>query len=144
MIDNLLERTLVKDGFILTYVKGTSMNPMLKEGRDRVVIKTVKGDIKKGDVVLYMRENGTYILHRVFKVTDSALVCCGDNHTVLEYGVKKNAVLGILTGYYKGNTYIDLNKSVKYKLYKALWGNRRNFRAFVIKIKSKIKKIIKK
>ncbi len=144
MIDNLLESTLIKDGFIITYIKGTSMNPMLKEGRDRVVIKTLKGEIKKGDVVLYMRENGAYVLHRVYKVTGSTLVCCGDNHTVLEYGVKKDGVLGILTGYYKGNTFVDVNKNFSYKVYKLFWGDRRNFRNFIFKIKTKIKRIIKK
>lgn len=147
MIDSSLEHALLKNGYIITPIKGTSMTPLLKENSDRVVIKTLKTKIKKGDVLLYKRPNGAYILHRVYSVTPNFLVMCGDNHLTLEYSVKYDSVLGVLTGIYKGDRFIDLNKSLKYKFYKTFYGNCRIIRAICFKLRNakiKIKKIFTK
>ncbi len=144
MIDNLLENQLEKDGYIITPIKGASMRPLLKEGRDRVVIKKVKNIIRKGDVILYVRPNGTYVLHRVLGVNAKFLELCGDNQTIVERGVKHSAVLGVLDGVYRNNKYINLNKSLRYKFYKLFWGNNRSFRLFTIKLKKLAKKILRK
>ncbi|MBO5851273.1 MAG: S24/S26 family peptidase [Clostridia bacterium] len=144
MIDNRLETNLEKDGYIVTPIKGASMHPFLNEGRDNVVIKKVENKISKGDVILYVRPNGTYVLHRVYNVTPKFLETCGDNQTIVERGVKYSAVLGVLDGVYRNNKYINLKKSLRYKFYKIFWGNNRSFRIFVIKLKKLAKKILKK
>ena len=68
MIDCSLEQVLIRDGFVVTDFKGTSMNPLFKMGRDRVYIEKPKSRLKKGDIALYNRADGSYILHRVYKV----------------------------------------------------------------------------
>ena len=143
MIDSSLELALEKDGYIITPIKGTSMTPLLRQNEDRVVIKKLTKKIKKGDVLLYKRPNDTYILHRVYSVTPNFLVMCGDNHLALEYNVKYDAVLGILTGVYKGDKFLDLKKSLKYKLYKTFYGNSRFIRACIFKLISIKKRIAK-
>ncbi|MBR5439604.1 MAG: S24/S26 family peptidase [Clostridia bacterium] len=147
MIDSSLEQVLEKDGFIISPIKGTSMTPLLKENVDRVVIKKLEKTIKKGDVLLYKRPNGAYILHRVYKATPNFLVMCGDNHLTLEYNVKYEAVLGVLTGVYKQDKFIDLEKSFKYKIYKNFYGNNRFIRLCAFKIRNakiKLMKLFKK
>ena len=144
MIDSSLETTLLQKGYVITPIKGASMLPLLKEGRDQVVIKQIKNPIRKGDVLLYVRPDGTHVLHRVYKATKNFLVMCGDNQTILEYNVRFDAVLGVLDGIYSGRRYINVNKSLKYKLYKTFWGGNRNFRAFINNLKKLVKKIIKK
>ena len=131
MIDCSIEQALEKEGFIFTEFKGTSMNPLLISGRDKVYIEKPNGRLKRGDVALYNRSNGSYILHRVFKVLDNSYVFWGDNHFMLEYGITDQNVLGVMKGYYKGEKYIDLDKSKKYSLYKLFWCSSVGFRKFL-------------
>ncbi len=121
MIDGSIEQVLNDKGFIFTEFRGSSMNPLLVSGRDKVYIEKPKSRLKKGDIALYNRSDGSYILHRVFKVLPSSYAFWGDNHFALEYGVKDGDVLGVAKGYYKGEKYIDFSKSKSYSAYKLFW-----------------------
>ena len=127
---NNLEKTLNELGFICMEFKGTSMLPLFVEGRDKVCIYSYKPEtpLKRGDIILYKRESGLYVLHRIMAIKGEGYVLCGDNHTTLEYDVKPSQILGVAKGYYKYDKYIDFNKSVKYKLYKNTFGRFRVFR----------------
>lgn len=142
MIDSSLEKALNENDYVITPIKGTSMSPLLKEGRDKVVIKKITRKIKKGDVLLYVRPDGTYVLHRVHSLNDNFLVMCGDNQTILERNVKYSAVLGVLDGIYRNKRYINVNKNLSYKLYKFFWGGNRGFRQFIKSLKKFVKKIL--
>ena len=131
MIDCSLEQVLARDRFIVTDFKGTSMNPLLKSGRDKVYIEKPKNRLKKGDIALYNRADGSYILHRVYKVLPSSYVFWGDNHFMLEYGITDDNVLGVAKGYYKGEKFIDFDKSFKYKIYKLIWCSFVSLRKFL-------------
>ena len=63
------EEILEKDGKLVYKTKGVSMNPMLYQNRDLVVIEVPKGRLKKYDVALYKRGK-SYVLHRVIEVND--------------------------------------------------------------------------
>ncbi len=77
--------------------RGTSMLPMLRDGIDTVVIVKANAPLKTGDVPLYIRENGEYVLHRIIKVRKDGYVLRGDNQTVSEYPICENQIAGILT-----------------------------------------------
>ena len=49
-------------------VSGTSMAPFLAPDRDRVFLSAVTRPLKAGDIVLYQRDCGTYVLHRIVRV----------------------------------------------------------------------------
>ena len=49
------EEILEKDGKLVYKTKGVSMNPMLYQNRDLVVIEVPRGRLKKYDVALYKR-----------------------------------------------------------------------------------------
>ncbi len=140
-MSNSLIKALNEIGFVCLDIKGTSMLPLFVEGRDKVCIYKYKDNepIKKGDIILYKREGETFVLHRVMAVRKNDYVLCGDNHCTLEYGVKKEQILGVAKGYYKYDEYIDFNKSKKYKFYKNTYGNIRVLR----KIKHALDKIFK-
>lgn len=71
---------------------------------------------------MYRRENGAYVLHRVMENSDhNSYVLCGDNQYRKEYGVQPEQILAALTGFYRGNQYIDCEKNKKYKQYVKLW-----------------------
>ncbi len=129
-MNNSLEKALNEIGFVCLEFKGTSMLPLFVEGRDKVCIYKYDENqrVKRGDVILYKRQDGTYVLHRVMRLKTSGYVLCGDNHCTLEYGVKESQILGVAKGYYKYEDYIDFDKSKKYKFYKNTYGKCRLFR----------------
>ena len=60
-------------------VTGYSMMPMLHNGRDSVELTLPQGPCRKGDVILYRREDGRIILHRIIAMDGENYICCGDN-----------------------------------------------------------------
>ena len=117
-------------GFLCVEFKGISMLPLFKEGRDKVLIYKVDIPLKKGDIVLYKRESGLLVLHRIYAINGQELVLLGDNHLRVERGVNKSQVLGICKGYYKYDKLIDFENSMKYKFYKNFYGLNRLPRVF--------------
>lgn len=65
-------------------VSGISMCPFLHPG-DQVFLELPQGKLKKGDVVLFTRPTGQYILHRIRKIhADGSFTMMGDNQTWTE------------------------------------------------------------
>ena len=44
---------------------GNSMAPFLADRRDTVYLSRIERPLRRGDIVLYQRESGAYILHRI-------------------------------------------------------------------------------
>ena len=85
----------------LTYsTVGTSMLPLLRQGRDLVIIGRKGPDrCRVGDVVLYRRSTGQCVLHRVVAVRPADYVICGDNCAAREYGVTDRDIIGVMRGF---------------------------------------------
>lgn len=65
-------------------VAGGSMVPFLHSG-DTVCLDLLDRPAKRGDILLYQRENGRYILHRLVRVRkDGTLIMAGDAQQALE------------------------------------------------------------
>lgn len=78
-------------------ITGNSMSPFLIHGRDTVYLSRLTRPVRRGDMLLYQRENGSYVLHRVFKATPESLTMIGDAQMVLEPGIRRNQVIAIVT-----------------------------------------------
>lgn len=78
-------------------ISGSSMNPFLAHGRDTVYLSRLTRPVRRGDMLLYRRENGYYVLHRVFKAGPESLTMIGDAQTVLEPGIQPEQVIAIVT-----------------------------------------------
>lgn len=106
-----IEKILKEQGICTTTTKGDSMNPMLVEGRDRVVVVAPQFPLKKYDIPVY-RKMGHYTMHRIVKVKKNGYIICGDNRGRLERNVKDSDIIGVLEGFYQGDTYISRNDDV--------------------------------
>lgn len=143
--ENQIEELLKSDGRYLSITRGVSMRPMLKSGRDVIVVLPKTERLKPYDVALY-RRGESYVLHRVISVTDSGYVIRGDNTYANEI-VPEDAVIGVLTEYFsKKRTVKVTDKS--YLRYSRRVVRLYPVRKFLVKgvasIKSLIKKIIGK
>lgn len=101
--------------------KGYSMYPMLVPERASVVLEGV-GDrrLRRGDVVLYRREEGRLILHRICSVMPEGLYLIGDNQRLVEGPVERERILGILTAFSRGGGLVSVKNPI-YRLYSCLW-----------------------
>ena len=83
----------------LTYTNvGTSMMPLLREGRDLFTVVPKSGRCRVGDVVLYHRPPSHWVLHRVVAVVPGGYLTLGDNCIARER-VAEEDVIGVMTGY---------------------------------------------
>lgn len=107
-----LDSVLKEQGYIIYPIKGISMLPLLVEKVDTVRIERVDKDqeLKKYDVVLYYNNSNSYTLHRILDFNKKYYFICGDNCNKLEK-VKKNRVIGVMTGYFKKKRFVSVNDS---------------------------------
>ena len=73
-------------------ITGSSMSPFLIHGRDTVYLSRLTRPARRGDMLLYRRDNGAYILHRVYAVTPESYTMVGDAQTELEYIPSPNQI----------------------------------------------------
>lgn len=144
MMSNI-EKVLAEKGVCVTTTKGDSMNPMLVEGRDKVVIVTPKFPLKKYDVPVY-RKMGHYTMHRIVKVTKNGYIICGDNRGTLEKNVKESDIIGVLNGFYQGHRFISCNDKefLKYGKKAVLGLPLRILKNFIKRATRKLKRIVSK
>lgn len=99
-------------------VTGHSMLPMLRPGRDSVLL-TKAGELKKGDIPLFQRDNGRYVIHRIVKSKNGRYICCGDHQHEPE-AVRPDQVLAVVVGFTrKGKAHTCAGHG--YRLYTWLW-----------------------
>lgn len=107
---------------------GTSMLPMLRGGRDSVVLSPAPERLKKYDLALYRRDSGAYVLHRVTEA-GQMYTCIGDNQFVYETGIRHDQVIAVVTAFCrKGRDHTVTERG--YRLYCRLWHHSRPLRHF--------------
>ncbi len=97
---SIIEDYLNERGTLIYSNVGTSMMPLLRQGRDLFTVRK-KGQerCRAGDVVLYKRPPDQYVLHRIVEVREDGYVILGDNCVNREYGIRDSDILGVMTGY---------------------------------------------
>lgn len=118
-------------------VQGNSMMPMLKGGRDKVVLIKPAEKLKKYAVALYYRSSeNTYVLHRIIGYKNGGYVISGDNQFIKEYGIQDSEMVAVVTAFTRnGRRYAVGNFG--YMLYCRLWYYSRPFRKQLGKLKRK-------
>lgn len=114
-------------------VTGRSMLPLLRAYRDAVELIPVSGRRKKGEIILYRRESGQFVLHRIVDLTQDGYICCGDNEAVRE-PVSQSQLLAVTDGLVRRGKRVSLNH-LSYKVYTALWVGLFPLRGIYIKIR---------
>lgn len=77
-------------------ISGGSMTPFLVHGRDTVYLSKVQRPLRKGDMILYRRDSGYYILHRIYQIESDSFTLVGDAQTELEPGIRKDQILALV------------------------------------------------
>ncbi len=116
--ESSVKAVLLKQGFYASTTVGTSMQPLLKTGRDMVIIQKNTAELKKYDIALYF-VGGRHILHRVIKVTEAEYLIRGDNTFIMEH-IPKDKVIGVASVINRNGKRIE-PKDNGYRLYVRFW-----------------------
>lgn len=112
-----IEEAFKKNTTFKIPITGTSMNPLLIEGRDYVLIKKPEGPLQIGDIPLYRRDMGTFVLHRVVDKKDDSYIMSGDNQFLLEKGITDKHIIGVVCSICCDGKLFDVDDAeyIKYK-----------------------------
>ncbi len=98
-------------------VQGTSMQPML-HSNDVVELSKIVS-IRIGDILLYRRQNGQFVLHRVRRIKDNTYTFVGDHQTIEEPNIEGAQLIGKVIAYKKqGKDKQYLLKGIRYRTYR--------------------------
>lgn len=127
-----IEDILARDGVVAYRTRGTSMEPMLRQHRDLVVIRVPASRLKKYDVALYRRGRDC-VAHRVIRVMPDHYLIRGDN-TYKTETVPDSDVLGMLTAFQRKGKQYDVNNTL-YRLYARFWHGIYPLRRFIHRLR---------
>ena len=82
MRNTSLEEELRSGKTCVSTTVGDSMEPMLRNRRDTIIIEPVHGRLKRYDLPLYRRPDGKYVLHRILHVKKEGYIICGGQSLV--------------------------------------------------------------
>ena len=138
------EQELDRTGQLIYTTVGTSMRPFIRSQEDLVLIQRKTGPrYEKYDAVLYRRDSGQYVLHRIVKVTPDGYTMCGDNRAHREPGIRDDQILGVLTAVIRKGQKIDV-RTAEYRRKIRLWVAMYPLRAVIIKTKGLLYRLWKK
>lgn len=138
----LIKESLKKGQKIAVTVTGNSMFPLFAHERDSVTIE--KAIVyKPKDIVLYLRDDDTPVLHRIIKKKEDGYAMCGDNQCVEEYPVKESNILGRVCEFERKGKIIS-SDNIIYRIYCFVWclslKHRKHLLRPALKIKSTFRK----
>ena len=133
---NILCRIIEDGNTACTVVTGGSMSPFLASNRDYVYLEKPKRKLKKGDVVLFIRQNGDYVLHRIKRISTEGYYLTGDRQTTLEGPVKREQIMALVTSV-KRKSKILTPKSLIWQFYEKIWINTVCIRPILFKLYSR-------
>ena len=91
-------RGLVEEGHeVSMLVSGSSMSPFLIHLRDTIYFKKPDRPLRAGDIVLYQRDSGQYVMHRILRARGDVYDIIGDAQTEVERGVRRDQIFAIIT-----------------------------------------------
>jgi hypothetical protein len=135
----LVEEQVKVGGYFYLIPKGVSMLPTIKGDVDTVTLEA-PDSLKSGDIVLYKRENGQVVLHRIVKISGDELTLCGDAQMDFELGIKAGDVVARVREIKKGERIIERGSFAFFGLY-LLSRISRAAKISRLKIKNAIKRI---
>ena len=133
---------LLADGNIIQFKpRGYSMYPLFVPGRDEALVALADvAKLRRGDVVLYRRDKGILVLHRIWRRKKDRFYLVGDNQKEIEGPLRSDQIKGIMIGLVRKGRRISVNNYV-YRILTEIWLVMRPIRPTVSRIVAGIKRI---
>lgn len=128
----LVANALKNKGAVAFAPNGDSMWPFIKNHGQTVIVESVKKTPSVFDVILFVRKDGTLVLHRVLAVGYEKLIVCGDSQFNTET-IDVNSVIGVMTSFYKRKKAISATNA-RYLKKVQNWYKRKYLRRLRVKL----------
>ena len=115
----LIQECLAQGQNVRFSPRGISMLPMLRQGRDTVVLSPVPELLEKYDLPLYRREDGQFVLHRIVAVGEK-YTCMGDNQFLPESGLSHTQMIAVVSAFTRNGKEYSVDEP-GYRLYCRFW-----------------------
>ena len=138
-LDNVVDMLKKGAEAVPVPVKGSSMVPFLVEG-DTVFLSLVgEKPLKRGDVVLYQREGGRYVLHRIQRAGSGVFDILGDAQTEIEYGVTAGQICArVIRVLHKGRVLTPAD--ARWKFFSRIWLTLIPWRPVAVSVREKLRR----
>lgn len=121
-------------------VTGNSMLPLFRHKRDSVILSPCDPlSLKRGDVPLYRRPDGKFVLHRILRAKGDTYTLAGDAQHEPEVGLPKSCVLAVMTGFTRKGKTVSC-RNVLYRLYSTCWMLLRPVRPYLFRVASRLRR----
>ena len=134
----LIQERLAEGQQVRLSPQGVSMLPMLRQGKDTVVLSPAPEQLCRYDLPLFRMDNGKYVLHRVIRA-GKTYTCRGDNLYSAEYNIRPDQILAVVTGFSR-NGKMYSTRSLVYRLYCQIWVGIFPVRRFVYRVKRRLRR----
>ena len=124
-------------------VTGHSMAPFLIPHRDSVRLSAVRRPLHVGDLVLYQRGNGQYILHRICRTDGHTFTLVGDAHAVVEPGIRPDQIFALVTEVTRNQKKLTPG-SFWWEFFEKIWVRIIPLRPCLLRLASAARKIIRR
>ena len=115
-----VEHLLGEGGEVVITIRGNSMQPVLRDSRDKVVLRRCEGDeLQRGDVMLF-RYRGGYVLHRVVGVDGERITFAGDGNYKLYEQALRTDIVARMVAYCKNGRRVECSDR-EWQRYSRLW-----------------------
>lgn len=139
-----IEQMLEVGKTILIKPQGYSMYPVIVPGRDAAIVqKEDASKLKRGDVLLYRREKGILVIHRLYKKNKKGYYMVGDNQTAVEGPLREEQIKGKMIALVRNGRTIDTDSPL-YKIPCAIWLFMRPVRRPISVAVASVKKLVRK
>ena len=120
-------------------ISGWSMSPFLVHGRDTVYLTPPPETLKKGDMILYRRDSGMYVLHRICAVEGNTFTLIGDGQLEKEPDIRKDQILALVTAVRRKGKLLKKG-SFWWDFFEKIWLNMIPLRPAALKLYGLLKK----
>ena len=115
-----VERLLTESDEVTITIRGNSMRPMLRDGRDGVVLRRYDGEsVRVGDVLLFRYRAG-YVLHRVIKIENEQITFAGDGNYKIYEQAQRSEIVARMVAYVRDGRRVEC-KDREWQRYSRLW-----------------------
>ncbi len=109
------------------------MLPFLSGGRDFVYLEKPVKKLRKGDIVLFKRANGDFVLHRIKAIKKDGFYLVGDRQYAVEGPLKEEQIFAVAQGAKRKGKELS-KKSPLWLFYSKIWINLVSLRPFIFSL----------
>ena len=112
--------------------RGFSMYPLLVGKRDDIILGKPDTSLKRGDICMFRRDNGVYVLHTIHHKDGDNYFFVGESQTRIEGPIREEQIVARAQGFVRNGKAYSCNNFL-FRVIHELWLRLRVFRPMLIR-----------